>query len=129
MATSTTENPTGSDASKQGRDNFGPALSPLQKIGNSRHLGLYLMAPAFLFVLLFFVMPVILTGVFGFTNMSTATGITGGSYVASPSSLRELSDQHALGEIADQLGQEVYTVDEAGLTAAAEGGAGADTLN
>lgn len=97
-----------------------PQLTRLQKLGNSRHLGLFLMIPAAFFVVIFFFIPVILTGVFGFTNMSTATGISGGSYVASPSSMRALTDRHGLGEIADQINQVVYTIDEASLESAAQ---------
>ena len=105
-----------------------PKLSKLAAIGNSRHLGLYLLAPAFLFVLVFFVAPVILTGVFGFTNMSTATGITGGSYLATGSSLQALKDRHGLDEIADQLSKVVYTIDEAGLASATKSKASEATL-
>lgn len=98
------------------------------RFGHSKHLGLYLMAPAFLFIAVFFVAPVILTGVFGFTNMSTATGITGGSYLASQTSMLELKDRHGLTDIADQLSKVVYTVDESGLESAAEGGSSAAAL-
>ena len=46
----------------------------------SAKLGYVFIAPALILVVLFFLSPVILTGVFSFTNMSTATGITGGAY-------------------------------------------------
>jgi len=105
-----------------------PKLNKLQKIGNSKYLGLYLLAPAGIFVLLFFLIPVLMTGVFGFTNMSTATGITGGAYLANQSSMRALEDRHDLGAIADQINQIVYTIDDAGLEAAAQAGVAADTL-
>jgi len=94
-------------------------------MGNSKHLGLFLLAPAGIFVILFFLAPVILTGVFGFTNMSTATGITGGSYMVSDSSMRPLRSRYGEDELADKLSQKVYTIDEAGLAAAAD--AGGDT--
>jgi len=110
-----------------GRDT-GPKLTRLQQIGNSKYLGLYLLVPAGIFVLMFFLIPVILTGVFGFTNMSTSTGITGGSYVVSRSSMQALEDRHDLGEIADQINQIVYTIDEAGLLAAGQSGVAANTL-
>lgn len=87
-------------------------------MGNSKHLGLYLLAPAGIFVVLFFLAPVILTGIFGFTNMSTATGITGGSYMVSESSMRPLRTRFGEEALADQLMQRVYTIDEAGLQAA-----------
>ena len=97
-------------------------------MGNSKYLGLYLLAPAFLFVLVFFLAPVLLTGVFGFTNMSTATGITGGSYTVTQSSMLALKDRHGLDEIASNLGQVIYTIDEQGLQAAAQKGASVQTL-
>ena len=100
----------------------------LASIGHSKHLGLILLAPAALFVVLFFLIPVFLTGVFGFTNMSTATGITGGAYQASQSSMLALKDRFGLDDIADQLSKIVYTIDEEGLAAAAQGGANAATL-
>jgi len=93
-------------------------------VGNSRHLGLYLLAPAIVFVVMFFLAPVLLTAVFGFTNMSTATGISGGSYMISQSSMQSLKDRYGLTEIADTLSQKRYTVDEAGLQSAT--GQGAD---
>ncbi len=88
-------------------------------MGNSRHLGLFLMAPAFLFIGLFFVAPVLLTAVFGFTNMSTATGIGGGSYMVSQSSMEQLKQNNALKDIAGKLAQVNYTIDEKGLKEAA----------
>jgi len=97
-------------------------------MGNSKHLGLYLLAPAFLFVVVFFLAPVVLTAVFGFTNMSTATGITGGSYMATQSSMQALKDRHGLDDIADKLTRIIYTIDEEGLAAAADKGASLETL-
>ncbi len=97
-------------------------------MGNSKHLGLYLLAPAGIFVILFFLAPVILTGIFGFTNMSTATGITGGSYMVSESSMRPLRSHFGEEALADQLMQRVYTIDEAGLQAAAEAGGDAAAI-
>ena len=91
-------------------------------MGNSKHLGLILLAPAGVFVFLFFLAPVVLTGVFGFTNMSTATGITGGSYMVSETSMRELRSRYGEDVLADQLLRRVYTIDQAGLLAAAEAG-------
>ncbi|PHR93540.1 MAG: ABC transporter permease [Blastopirellula sp.] len=97
-------------------------------MGNSKYLGLYLLAPAGIFVLLFFVIPVLLTGVFGFTNMSTATGITGGAYLANQSSMQALGDRHDMAALAEQINQVVYTIDETGLTTAREAGISAATL-
>lgn len=89
-------------------------------MGSSKHLGLYLLAPAFLFVLVFYVAPVLLTGIFGFTNMSTATGITGSSYVVTKSSMLALQERHGLNDIADKLTQVIYTIDEQGLESATQ---------
>jgi len=97
-------------------------------MGSSKHLGLFLLAPAGVFVFLFFLAPVFLTGVFGFTNMSTATGITGGSYMVSDSALRPLKSRYGEDALADQLAQRVYTVDETGLQAAADAGGDAAAL-
>lgn len=97
-------------------------------MGNSKHLGLYLLAPAFLFVLVFFVAPVLLTAVFGLTNMSTATGITGSSYMATKSSMLALRERDGLTDIADKLAQVVYTIDTEGLAAARKKGASETTL-
>jgi len=100
----------------------------LARLGNSRHLGLFLLAPAFLFVVVFFLAPVLLTGVFGFTNMSTATGIRGGSYMATRTSLQALTDKYDMGDVAAQIERVVYTVDQAGLQAATDNGANAATI-
>ncbi len=100
----------------------------MKKFGNSKHLGLFLLAPAGIFVFLFFLAPVILTAVFGFTNMSTATGISGGAYVASQSSMRALKDRHGLVELAEQLAQAVYTVDAEGIAKALSDGSDARAI-
>lgn len=44
-------------------------------MSGSRILGLLLLAPAFVFVVLFFLAPVVLTAVFALTNMSTASSV------------------------------------------------------
>jgi len=59
----------------------------------SAKLGYIFIAPALALVVLFFLAPVLMTGVFSMTNMSTATGITGGSYQIMPSVLSQLGDQ------------------------------------
>jgi inositol-phosphate transport system permease protein len=53
-------------------------------------LGLGFLSPALLAVVMFFLLPVVLTVVFAFTNMSTSTGILGGEYQISESDLRRL---------------------------------------
>ncbi len=97
-------------------------------MGNSRHLGLMLLAPAGIFVILFFLAPVVLTAVFGFTNMSTATGISGGAYVVSDSTMLALKERYGEQELAERLLRKSYVIDEAGLQAALEGGAARPTV-
>ncbi|MFW2589837.1 carbohydrate ABC transporter permease [Sagittula sp. SSi028] len=53
-------------------------------------LGLGFIGPALLATVMFFLLPVVLTVVFAFTNMSTSTGILGGDYQISESDLRRL---------------------------------------
>ena len=81
-------------------------------------LGYIFIVPAVVLVVLFFLTPVVLTGVFSLTNMSTATGITGGSYQITPSILRQLGDQGFEQKILKRIGVESYTVSEKGLQSA-----------
>lgn len=74
-------------------------------------------APALIFVLLFFLLPVIMTAVFSLTNMSTATGISSGTYQISPSALKRLSSEFDLPDLAAKLSETRYTVDRKGLDA------------
>ncbi|MFB9948486.1 carbohydrate ABC transporter permease [Rhizobium puerariae] len=78
-------------------------------------LGLAFMAPALVLLLGFFFLPVVLTSVFAFTNMSTATGITGGSYVVTGNLIRALTEQGLDRKTTDALGRSNYTVDRQGL--------------
>ena len=88
----------------------------------SAKLGYIFIAPALVLVIYFFLTPVILTGVFSLTNMSTSTGITGGSYQATPSILRSLADQGFDRSTLKHIGTEIYVVSERGLQAAAKAG-------
>ena len=88
----------------------------------SAKLGYIFIAPALVLVIYFFLTPVILTGVFSLTNMSTSTGITGGSYQTTPSILRSLADQGFDRSTLKQIGTETYVVSERGLQAAAKAG-------
>ena len=81
-------------------------------------LGYIFIVPAVVLVVLFFLTPVVLTGVFSLTNMSTATGITGGAYQITPSILRQLGDQGFEQKILKRIGVESYNVSEKGLQAA-----------
>lgn len=82
---------------------------------SSRTLGLVMIAPAAIMIILFFLLPVVLTAVFSMTNMTTATGISGGVYQVAPNSLITLKS--TMPDIADQLSEPRYTIDEAGLKA------------
>lgn len=80
-------------------------------------------APALTFILAFFFVPVVLTGVFSFTSMSTATGIFGGRYTISGSAVTNLRDQ-GLPEVAlTALDTKLYIATEATLVKALEAGA------
>ncbi|WEX08207.1 sugar ABC transporter permease [Chelativorans sp. AA-79] len=92
-----------------------PARPRLAWLNSSRGLGLVLIVPAVLMVVLFFFVPVVLTVVFSFTNMSTATGISGGAYQVSPNTLQTLTDRYGMGELATELGEPTYVVDQQGL--------------
>ncbi|MGO4570009.1 carbohydrate ABC transporter permease [Rhizobium sp. 2YAF20] len=82
---------------------------------SSRTLGLVMIAPAAIMIVLFFLLPVILTAVFSMTNMTTATGISGGAYQIVPNSLNALKE--TMPDIAQQMSEPLYTIDEAGVRA------------
>jgi inositol-phosphate transport system permease protein len=86
-------------------------------------LGLGFMTPALLIILLFFLIPVVLTGVFAFTNMSTATGISGGDYMITPQTVKHLADNPAFDAAQlEALGSSGYHVGEESLAAATAAG-------
>lgn len=89
---------------------------------NSRQLGFVLLAPATAFVVVFFLVPVILTAVFAFTTMSTATGITGGAWQVNPGAMRRLALEHNEPDLAEALQVQAFTVDAVGLAAASDAG-------
>ncbi|NDV01081.1 carbohydrate ABC transporter permease [Pseudoroseicyclus tamaricis] len=91
-------------------------------------LGLAMVAPAILLLLAFFFTPVMLTGVFAFTDMSTSTGIGRGSYVVTPTTLRRLGDRGLGADDAEAISAASYAVDEAGLAAARDAGTDAAFL-
>lgn len=82
-------------------------------------LGLAFLSPALVMVTLFFLLPVVLTGFFAFTNMSTATGVMGGDYLLNTSTLRALANEGLPKETLAKLEAGGYRVDEAGLAALA----------
>nr|WP_321456597.1 sugar ABC transporter permease [uncultured Cohaesibacter sp.] len=86
-------------------------------------LGLGFMTPALVMILLFFLIPVVLTGVFAFTNMSTATGISGGDYMITPQTVKHLAVNSSFSkDQIDALGSNSYHVDDDHLKAALDGG-------
>lgn len=87
---------------------------------NFNWLALGFLAPALIVITVFFLAPVILTGIFSFTSMSTSTGVTGGEYLLNQSGLRALTDKGLNITTLDQLKNAGYIVDEKGLTALAK---------
>lgn len=89
---------------------------------SSRTLGFLLITPAVVIIVMLFLLPVVLTAVFAFTNMSTATGITGGAYQISPTALQQLRDHYGMPAMAERLAQSAFVIDEAGTAALAKTG-------
>jgi inositol-phosphate transport system permease protein len=87
---------------------------------SSRMLGIGFLSPAIVAVCIFFMLPVFLTVVFAFTNMSTATGIMGGAYQINSEQLRTLSDTGVSGDTVEKLEKAGFQINEAGLDALAD---------
>jgi inositol-phosphate transport system permease protein len=83
----------------------------------SRMLGIGLLTPAILAVFIFFLLPVLLTVVFAFTNMSTSTGIMGGNYRINTEQLRNVSRIGISEGSVKQLENAGFQITEAGLAA------------
>ncbi|WP_117193312.1 carbohydrate ABC transporter permease [Rhizobium terrae] len=79
----------------------------------SRTLGLFMIAPASIMIFLFFLMPVVLTAIFAMTNMSTATGISGGAWQVTQAAVNRLKTD--LPELADGIAEPRFIIDEEGL--------------
>ena len=86
----------------------------------SRTLGIGFLTPALVAVFIFFFLPVMLTVLFAFTNMSTSTGITGGDYRIIDDSLRNLSDVGVSQTSIEKLESAGFQITETGLAAMAE---------
>jgi len=86
----------------------------------SRLLGICFLSPALVAVCFFFLLPVILTVVFAFTNMSTSTGIMGGEYRIINSQLRSLSNAGVSNQSIEQLKSAGFKITDAGLAALSE---------
>lgn len=91
-------------------------------------LGFAFMAPSLFMLTALFFAPVIITAIFAFTNMSTATGISGSSYTITPSLIRAL-EADGLDEIAADLTEASYVVDAAGLASAREASVSPDFVD
>ncbi|WP_105371094.1 carbohydrate ABC transporter permease [Neorhizobium huautlense] len=81
----------------------------------SRTLGIIMIAPAATMIFLFYLMPAILTGIFAMTNMSTATGISGGVYQVTQSAANRLQDD--MPELAAGIAEPRFVIDDEGLAA------------
>lgn len=75
------------------------------------------MMPAGIIVLLFFLVPVLLTVVFSFTTMSSDTRLMGNRYVISDESLKKLSNGTLRPAIVEKLGSGFFIFDEIGIDA------------
>lgn len=85
-------------------------------------LGLAFVSPALLLLIAFFLMPVVLTTVFAFTNMSTATGITGGSHVITGNLLRDLTNAGMDKAVTEALAEGSFSVTPETIAAAQKAG-------
>ena len=85
-------------------------------------LGLAFISPALLLLIAFFLMPVVLTTVFAFTNMSTATGITGGSHVITGNLLRDLTNAGLDKDVTEALAEGSFSVTPETIAAAKSAG-------
>jgi inositol-phosphate transport system permease protein len=90
----------------------------------SARLGLVMLAPSLVIVALLFLAPVILTGVFSFTTMTTGTGISAsGAYQIDDVAAGTLRSQGVPAEILDRLSAELFAIDDTTLAAARQAGA------
>lgn len=78
-------------------------------------IGFLFITPAVFAVVVFYLVPVLMTAVIAFTDMSTATGIRGGDYVLTESSLRKLDDASLPADTVAQLAEGGFVVDADGL--------------
>jgi len=86
----------------------------------TRLLAFGFLSPALIAVFFFFLLPVLLTVVFAFTNMSTSTGIMGGAYKINSTQIGSLRDTEVSPESIEKLESAGYVISEAGLAALAE---------
>ncbi len=74
-----------------------------------------MIAPAAIMIFLFYLMPAILTGIFAMTNMSTATGISGGVFQVTQGAVNRLGPD--MPELASGIAEPRFVIDEEGLAA------------
>jgi inositol-phosphate transport system permease protein len=89
------------------------------------------LSPAIVVATVFFMLPVLLTVMFSFTTMSTATGIIGGDHVLTQTQVRRLAEQGAITPAtAAALTGDGYAISDAALALFAEqhGAARAESL-
>lgn len=80
-------------------------------------IGLIFLAPALIAAVVFYLLPVVMTAAFSFTNMSTATGIRGGDWMLTERSLRGLREAGLAEQTLETIEAGGYTVDSEGLAA------------
>ncbi|WP_246739410.1 sugar ABC transporter permease [Martelella sp. HB161492] len=85
-------------------------------------MGLAFLAPTLILLAAFFILPVIFTGYFSFTNMSTSTGIGKGDYVLTPNLIRDLKAEGVDQAVLDAVSRETYRVDADSVAAAKAAG-------
>lgn len=88
----------------------------------SYFVGLAFLSPALIVLIGFFFLPVVLTAIFAFTNMSTSTGISGGSYVVTGNVVAALKEQGIGADVADTLSASNFVVDAETLARAKTAG-------
>ena len=76
--------------------------------------------PALISVIIFFLLPVLLTVAFSFTNMSTSTGISGGDYQLIEDRIRKLPAEGISSETINKLEAAGFKITELGLAALSE---------
>lgn len=83
----------------------------------SRMLGIGFLTPTLIAACVFFLLPVLLTIVFAFTNMSTSTGIKGGDYRINSAQLRNLPNAGVSAASIEKLKTAGFQITDAGLAA------------
>ncbi len=78
-------------------------------------LAFWMLLPAFLAILLFFFLPVIMTFAISFTNMGSETGITGNRYVFSQDRLEALKEKQLEAGLLSQLSSKRYALSRQAL--------------